>query len=84
MSALPGIPRDEQRLLRELDDARALAACELGAVNRATVYLTVRNPRRQIQAPMLDLHGRDHEAISSGEACCATAQNSNETLSSSP
>ena len=32
--------------MRELDDARPLAACELGAVNRATIYLTIRTPRR--------------------------------------
>jgi len=43
---LAGIPKDDQRLLRELDDARALAACELGGANRATIYLTVRTPRR--------------------------------------
>ena len=41
-----GIPKDDQRLMRELDDARVLAACELGAGNRATIYLTVRTPRR--------------------------------------
>ena len=50
-AALPGIPGDEQRLLRELDDARALAACELGAAKQATVYLAIRNPRRQGQHP---------------------------------